>query len=63
VKDAIPFPKSGILLSLVAGALTGVAVALALAPQSGQETRNLIEPGTTLRGTDDGLRDARGRWR
>lgn len=38
----IRFSKSNILASFVAGGLTGAAVALLLAPQSGQRTRILI---------------------
>ena len=38
----IGFSKSNILASFVAGGLTGAAVALLPAPQSGQGTRSLI---------------------
>jgi gas vesicle protein len=42
VNDDIGFSKSSILVSFVAGGLTGAAVAILLAPQSGQSTRRLI---------------------
>jgi gas vesicle protein len=42
VNDDIGVSQSSILVSFVAGGLTGAAVALFLAPQSGQRTRSLI---------------------
>jgi gas vesicle protein len=42
VNDDIGSWRSSILVSFVAGGLTGAAVALLLAPQSGQGTRSLI---------------------
>jgi gas vesicle protein len=42
VNDDIGFSNSGIVLSFVVGGLTGAAVALLLAPHSGQGTRSLI---------------------
>ena len=42
MKDDSGFSSSSILVSFVVGGLTGAAVALLLAPQSGQSTRRLI---------------------
>jgi gas vesicle protein len=42
VSDDMRSWRSSILVSFVAGGLTGAAVALLLAPQSGQGTRSLI---------------------
>lgn len=42
MNDDIDFSKSSILVSFVAGGLAGAAVALLLAPLSGQRTRSLI---------------------
>jgi gas vesicle protein len=42
VNDDVGFSKSSILVSFLAGGLTGAAVALLLAPQSGQRARGRI---------------------
>lgn len=42
MNDDITFSKSSVFVSFVAGGLTGAAVALLFAPESGQETRSLI---------------------
>ena len=42
MNDDIDFSKSSILVSFVAGGLTGAAVALLLAPLSGRRTRRLV---------------------
>jgi gas vesicle protein len=54
VNDDIGFSNSRIVASFVAGGLTGAAVALLLAPHSGQGTRSLINRGIR-RGIQDGL--------